>query len=315
MFYLRNLRLKKKCIIITGATGFIGSHTTKLLIKRGYHVVVLTRESSNFERLSDIVNQFDLLLMTSRNRHLVKKLSTYSPVAWIECAWHGVSGKERNAMFQVSDNVPRIINSVRLASQIGCKTWVGLGSQAEYGNINCICDEKIATSPTTLYGMAKLSACWATLGMCESLGIRSVWLRVFSTYGPDDHDYWLIPTLIRDFLNNRRPRLTLCEQMWDYLYVVDAARAILSCIESISARGIYNLGSGKVLLLRDLVEKVQKLCDVSQQADFGAINYRDDQVMHLEANIDKLKNDTGWTPSVSFDEGLKLVVDSYLGKK
>jgi nucleoside-diphosphate-sugar epimerase len=198
--------------------------------------------------------------------------------------------------------------TVDLASAIGCSQWIGLGSQAEYGNQNVRLSEDAPLMPTTKYGEAKKEAGAAALSRCSSVGIAGLWFRIFSTYGPDDSPSWLIPYVIREFIANRQPRLTRCEQKWDYLYVDDAARAIAMVADG-SMAGIFNLGSGNVHPLRSYVDAAQREVGSHAIPDYGAVPYRPDQVMHLEADISKLLAATTWSPRVGIAEGMRATVE------
>lgn len=304
------------CIIVTGATGFIGSHIVECALEKGYRVVVLYRKSSRFDRLEGMRDQLDLVEMTDYTDLINNdELKALAPFAWIETAWKGAAGGDRNASYQIEYNVPRLINGVSAAAAIGCSTWIGLGSQAEYGNQNRILDEKSPNHPTTLYGKAKLSACWAGLGMADALGLRGVWLRIFSTYGPRDNEHWFIPYLIDKFHKGESPELTACEQQWDFLYVKDAASAVLACVEQARAKGVYNLGSGQPRRLKDMVRLVSTLCEGSVEPRFGAKRYRRDQVMHLEADIRRLCSDTQWQPTFKLEDGLRETIRAYRGQE
>ena len=229
------------------------------------------------------------------------------PKVFIHCAWRGVLGGVRNEAYQISENVPLTIKAVELAHASGCRQWIGLGSQAEYGNLNRRLDESAPTTPTTAYGRAKLAAGIAALGLAETLGLRGAWLRVFSTYGPGDAPQWLIQHVVREFLAGRTPQLTRCEQLWDYLYVADAARAIVSVANG-ETTGVFNLGSGRAVVLKELIETIRKIIGSTVEPDYGAVPYRPDQVMHLEADIGKLQAATGWFPTTSFEAGLRATV-------
>ena len=79
----------------------------------------------------------------------------------------------------------------------------------------------------TAYGKAKLKAGISSRSLCKELGIRHIWTRVLSIYGPFDGPNTLITSTIRKIINGERPALTAGEQVWDYLYSKDAAKALL----------------------------------------------------------------------------------------
>jgi nucleoside-diphosphate-sugar epimerase len=184
-----------------------------------------------------------------------------------------------------------------------------LGSQAEYGPQNRVLHETAPTCPTTSYGLAKLCACVLSRHLAEQTGMRFAWMRIFSTYGPKDHVEWMIPGLVRSLCRRERPALTAGQQQWDYLYVEDAAEAICQVAETPGAEGIFNLGSGQTQSIRRIAEQIRDLIDPGLPLGFGEVPYRGDQVMHLQADIARLTEATGWTPRTPLAEGLARTVE------
>lgn len=300
--------MSKASIAITGSTGFIGGAVLReALQEQDRQVIVLVRADSRRDRLP--AGDYKVIEYESLASDVViRELRAAGTQVFIHCAWRGVGGGDRNESFQISENVPFTIQTVTTAAAAGCSQWIGLGSQAEYGNLNARLDEGAALTPTTIYGKGKLAAGISALGLCEAHGILGSWLRVFSTYGPGDAPTWFTPYLIQEFLAERAPKLTACEQLWDYLYVADAARAVLATADA-RAQGVFNLGSGTAHCLKDYIEKIRSVLGTKVQPEYGAVPYRLDQVMHLEADISKLTARTGWRPIISLDDGLRATID------
>jgi nucleoside-diphosphate-sugar epimerase len=301
------VKIPPSTIVLTGATGFIGSAVFAELNRRKIRVLVLLRPESDRSRLPQLAPENVFIFSKLNEPELVKKLRAEQPAIFVHCAWRGVGGQERNAGFQLAENIPLTLASVELAKACGCTQWVGLGSQAEYGNANRILDEMSPTQPTTLYGKAKFTAGNESLALCAQKNLAGAWLRVFSTYGPGDHSHWMIPHVIREFLSGRAPQVTKCEQLWDYLFVADAARAIVSVADG-KTSGIFNLGSGEARPLKKIIETIRAELKTQVQPAYGAIPYRPDQVMHLQADIAKLRAATGWSPQVSLESGIRETV-------
>ena len=137
------------------------------------------------------------------------------------------------------------------------------------------------------------------------------WLRLFSTYGPGDNDCWLIPMLITKMLRGERPQTTLGTQYWDWLYVDDVARGLLAAATTETAQGVFNLGSGEPVQVRAAVEAIRDLAAPGMELVFGEIPFRPDQVMHMQANIERLKAATDWAPQVPFGTGIAQTVAWY----
>jgi UDP-glucose 4-epimerase len=302
-------------VVITGATGFIGASIASEFLHAGDSVIVLTRSNSNLSRLSNLRSDISIVeYSTLEPIHFNFSSMAEGADIFVHCAWSGVAGSDRNEAFQITTNIPTTMHSVELAAMLGCQQWIGLGSQAEYGNLNCKISESCTNLPTTLYGKAKLAAGISAMGLCLAYQMSSSWMRVFSTYGPQDAPNWFIPYVIQEFLANRAPKLTGCEQLWDYLYVKDAGRAVVAAANK-QVNGIFNLGSGNAIPLKIYIETVREILGTSIIPEYGALEYRSDQVMHLEADISKLTETTGWKPTTSLIEGLTKTIDFERSRK
>ncbi|HEY5313467.1 MAG TPA: NAD(P)-dependent oxidoreductase [Pirellulales bacterium] len=296
-------------VLLTGGTGFVGSHAARALIRTGLHdVAVLVRPGADTWRIDDVLSQLTLiagdLYRLDACRAAVKQ---FAPEVIVHAAWSGVLNAERNSP-QQDANVQAALDCVRLAHWAGARHWIGLGSQAEYGACNQRIDESTPARPTTRYGQAKLAVCRQAERLCQALDLRFAWLRLFACYGPQDHPSWLVPYVALALLRGERPAVTAGQQRWDYLYVSDAAEAICRAVQTGDACGVFNLGSGQVETIRRIVELLRDAIDAALPVGFGEVGYRPDQVMHLEANIDRLRRATGWQPRTGLAIGLAKTV-------
>jgi len=233
----------------------------------------------------------------------------FQPDTVFHLAWYGVGNRYRNAEAQIGNNLQSSLSLLRMAIDSGCQTWVGLGSQAEYGLYNTAIEEGSPTNPTTLYGATKLCTYLLTKQLTCEQDMRFAWLRLFSSYGPKDNREWMIPYVIQALQRGDKPSLTAGEQKWDYLYVEDVATALFQVADCHKAHGVFNLGSGQAQTLRGIVETIRDLIDPSLTLGFGDVPYRSDQVMHLQANITKLCEVTGWMPQTTLEDGLRKTVE------
>jgi nucleoside-diphosphate-sugar epimerase len=210
----------------------------------------------------------------------------------------------------VTDNVEIACGLAEAAAAAGVESFIGVGSQGEYGAGSSMREDALP-APTSLYGAAKVASLFLTRQIAAQAGMRHAWLRLFSTYGPRDNSGWLIPMLITEMLAGRRPRTTLGTQSWDWLYVDDVAAGILAVAETPTAAGVFNLGSGQAVPVRQVVERIRDLAAPGLELVFGEIPFRPDQVMHMQADISNLRAATGWQPQVGMAEGLARTVDHY----
>jgi UDP-glucose 4-epimerase len=286
-------------IVVSGGTGFLGSWLSRFLVAQGHCVTVLTRNNSSTWRLgSDFGGTVVALDVTQWPSFLAE--SSFD--IFVSCDWAGVEGLERNNPIQL-ENTNRIVNCLSAFVSAGGHHYVGVGSQAEYGNPNCKIGEDLDCAPTTLYGQAKLETCIQTADILRDSSIIWSWVRVFSTYGPLDTGNWLLNTAIDSFRANEPMKVTRCEQSWSYLYASDAARAIAMIALSDDSNGIYNVGHPMAPPLHDTLQLLHRLMHTESKLEIGAIAYREDQVMVLQPDVTKLQK-LGWTPEISLEEGL-----------
>lgn len=297
-----------KRVLVTGGAGFVGARVVHRLVEQGRDVALLLRETSDPRRLADVLGRCtvlrgDLSCLEAQRA----PLQAFAPEGVLHLAWEGVKGADRNHPMQLF-NVSTSFDLFRLTGEIGCASFVGLGSQAEYGQLSGRIDERAPTRPTTTYGAAKLATGCVLERAAAAADRPFAWLRLFSSYGPDDDPSWLIPYLIRTLIVGERPRLTKAEQIWDYIHVDDVADAIVAALDS-GARGIFNLGSGQARPLREIVERLRDAIDPALPLGFGEVDYRPDQVMHLESEIGALCAATGWAPQVTLEHGLAGTIE------
>lgn len=300
-----------KKAIITGATGAIGSALVRELISRNIEVLVLCRADSNrIDRIPEhpLVRK---IFCDLRNLDQVENTTGYTYDVFYHFAWRGTIGPERNDMYLQNENVKNSLDAVSLAQRFGCHTFIGAGSQAEYGRVEGLLGPNTPTNPETGYGIAKLCSGQMTRELAHSLGIRHIWTRILSVYGPYDGERTMVMSVINSLCHHTVPKCTKGEQEWDYLYSKDAARAFRMLGENGVDGKTYVLGSGSIQPLAEYIKAICSAAAPDIEADFGAIPYAQKQVMYLGANISELQEDTGFTPAYSFEEGIRETVQWY----
>jgi UDP-glucose 4-epimerase len=297
-------------VLLTGASGFVGSHLLARFLRAGEHTVaIVLRPGRTPRRIQHLLGSVEVVAGNlAQPETLADQIHRFAPELVLHSAWAAPSTKNRNSA-EHADHVSHTVALVKLAHAAGAKHFIGLGSQAEYGAAADKADEAQPAQPTTLYGTAKLCAGLLAGKLCATLGIRFTWLRLFAAYGPGEDAGWLIPAMCLAFLSGQRPATTRGEQVWDYLYVEDAAEAVHRVALVPSATGIFNLGSGRGHTVRDVIERVRDLVDPQAPIGFGELDYAPDQVMHMEAKIDRLLLATGWRPETDLQTGLRRTVD------
>jgi UDP-glucose 4-epimerase len=296
--------------LVTGASGHLGSHLTRLLLDSGEDVTVLVRPSSNLWRLDGILDRVHVIYGNLEDPgNSAAELRRASPETVFHLAWSGVTARSRNRPEMLIGNVTGSLQLFRIVQTAGCRCWVGIGSQAEYGRRTEPLSEEMDPRPDTLYGEAKLCLSRMLASLCGESGIRFVWMRLLAAYGPKDSPEHLIPYVIEKLLDGSRPALTTGEQLWDYLYVEDAAEAIYTAGRSGPAEGVYNLASGRPEIVRNIVMTLRNMIDPRLPLGFGEIPTDPSRVTSLSARITKLEGATGWFPKTDLERGLRQTLE------
>ncbi len=308
-----------KTVVITGATGAIGRALIRTSIEAGYEVLtVVHRGSPRAEELARTEHCHVLFLDLDeydRGFEALKKqgISLKNYELFFHLAWAAPFGKDRENLDLQLNNVHASLSAVRFAKALGCNTFVGVGSQAEYGRVEGVLSPGTPAFPETGYGIAKLCAGQMTRLACEQLGLRHIWTRVLSVYGPYDRAQTLISTAVAAMLQNRETSFSPCEQMWDYLYCDDAAQAIFLAGEKGTDGQIYVVGSGEAFPLQEYIKKIATETGYKGEIGFGKRPYNEKQVMFLLGDITDLK-ELGFRPQVSFEEGIRKTIAWRKGK-
>lgn len=298
-------------VFITGGTGVIGSHLVRRLLHEGCAVAALVRPGSAPWRIEDILSNVAVIPgdLTALDQ-AADRIRSFRPDLVVHLAWQGARAfGQQDDPAQAFDNVAGSLELVRLAGQMRCRRWIGLGTAMEYGRFSVPQGEDGTPQPASLYGAAKYSVGLLAERLCRAYGIQFSWLRLFYAYGPGDDPARLIPNVIETLLRGEKPALSPGEQQWDYLYISDLVEALFWVATSPAAQGVFNVGSGQARPIREIVETIRDLIDPSLPLGFGEVPYRPGQVMYLQADITKLRTATGWRPRTSLADGLRRTVD------
>ena len=298
-------------IVITGPTGAIGHALIEQCIKNGDEVLAIARKGSS--RINSIpkdskvtVLELSLCDYDEYIRSAVAPETTYD--VFYHFAWESTTGSARNDTDSQSLNIRYALSAVKLAGFFGCRTFIGAGSQAEYGRVEGSLKPDTPAFPENGYGIAKLCAGQLTRILCGQLGIKHIWTRILSIYGPYDGAGSMVISSLRKMISGEEARFTKGEQEWDYLYSEDAARALYLIAQKGIGNKIYVIGSGKTRKLMDYIKVMEQKLNPVVHPVLGAVPYADKQVMYLCADISELTEDTGFVPAVEFEEGIEKTI-------
>ena len=293
--------------VITGATGMIGATLASLLLSRDIRVTALIHPGS--KKRDNLPSHPYLDIIEAGMTDYAHINPARQADAFFHLAWMGTYGGSRDDLLLQTENIRCSIEAARLSERYGCSVFVGAGSQAEFKKAGKSLGPEDRAEPDTGYGMAKLAAGMMTRKYCRQHGIAHIWDRFFSIYGPLDNSYTMVMSGIYSLLSGGIPEYTPGDQLWDYLYSEDAARAMLLTAEYGSDEKVYCIGSGSVRPLKEYIELIRRAVGVQAEVRLGARPYFPGQVMRLQADIRRLSEDTGFSPEFTFEEGIKRTVE------
>jgi len=286
--------------MISGATGCIGFSLVQKLMQNGHDIYVLLNPQSS---RNSVIEQFIGVKKKYVSLGDYAQLNIDETVdAFIHMAWRG--GTSRNDFETNQWSSFQSVEAIKLASRLGCKKFISLGSQAEYGLTNEIINEELLCTPNTEFGIAKLNTYFRLKNFSERNAMQYAWLRVLSAYGRYDRDSSMLSTVIMSHLSNKEMGLSDCSQNWDFLHADDVAEAILKLSIMNIQSSLYVIGSDEHRTLKEYIEELCAALGASPTKLIGKINLEKDTVVNLRCDSSRLREHTGWVPVMNFQKGI-----------
>lgn len=298
-----------KTAIVTGANGFVGSALVKELASTGTQVFAVVRNKDS--DISAIRGLTGVTLVYCPMENLLEILPDAIPQGaevFYHLAWSGSTGPARGDYDLQLKNVHWTLDAVNAAHQLGCKRFVGAGTLAEYDVQAYTPLDGSTPNAVSCYGAAKIAAHYMSKAECNRLGIDHLWAYLSNTYGIGNYTSNFINFASKVLITGQAPNFTAGEQPYDFVYVSDIALG-LSCIGS---RGkvnhAYYIGSTHPDKLKNFVCALRDEIDPSIHLNLGAVPFHG--VMQPDSTFDctPLVEDTGYSPRVSFREGIQKTI-------
>lgn len=288
-------------ILLTGATGFIGSNIAKSLLKRGDVVYATHRTNSIFEKcilFKDNINWINTDISGWKDQ--IKSIQVEQ---LIHVAWEGIEAEHRNNWDIQIRNFWLSKEYFDLAKDCDIIKVIALGSQAEYGAYSFPVNETTLPVPYDAYGALKTLTANYLRNLFENTNTSWYWIRIFSVFGEGENSNWLLPTVISKLLKNESIPLTSCEQEYNYLYIEDFLKQFLAIVQcNQNKSGIYNLCNAKTISLKDLLLELADLMNASKNLlHFDSIPQRPGQNMLIAGDNSKFRNSFSKKNDVSFE--------------
>lgn len=294
-------------IIITGASGFIGTELTRKFADNGYEVIAI---SSRFNpTFPDRCNVKKICADLNNSAQLLEALSNDEYDVFYHLAWRGVNGPQKaNHQTQI-ENIKLTLKCAEIAHSIGCKKFLCSGTVAER-SVESLHDIK-QTSGGMLYGVAKHSAHLLLETYCKNIGLDYIWMQFSNIYGPSNKTGNLVSYTIDQLLNGKNAEYGPAMQPYDFIFVDDLIEAVYRLGIKQTSRNEYFIGSGKPRILKDYLLEIGQLMGKEELIKIGLRN--DDGIVYKFEMFDtsNLNKEIGDFITKDFCEGIKYTVDNY----
>lgn len=302
-------------VLVTGCTGVTGNALVRYLLAQGLSVTAVVRPNSPRHKFLPNHPQLEIVECDLGAYDDLLKRQRIPYQAFFHLAWDGSRGKEksdlRNHMPMQLGNAGHVLEAVEACRALDCPVFLATGSQAEYGGGTGTVDETTVCRPENGYGAAKVCAATMASILCRQYGIRFIWARLFSVYGPRDATHSMIDLAVTQLLAGKSPAYTKGEQMWNYLYSFDAAKALALLAFTETAEGVYCVASQKSRPLKDYITDLHEVVAPEVKPRLGELSSGSGNSTRMEVDIQRLAHDTGFYEEYSFRQGVAAVRNWY----
>tara|TARA_B110000003_G_scaffold269328_1_gene300206 strand:+ start:3833 stop:4834 length:1002 start_codon:yes stop_codon:yes gene_type:complete len=301
-----------KKILITGAGGFIGSHLTQRLVKKGFKVTALFRYNSSnsrgwldedkdetdghFESKFCDIGDSEFINQSTKNKDIVIHLAAligipYSYYARESYLKTNISGTFNILESCLRNNVSKLIHT---------------STSEVYGTpLTIPISEKNVLQPQSPYAASKIASDHLVMSYFKSFKLPAVIIRPFNNFGPRQSNRAVIPTIISQALKKNCSEIKMgsLKPTRDFLFVHDTVNAYLNLINKKKINGnVYNVGTGVEISVQELIKKILTILDkknikISNQSIRN--RPKTSEVMRLVCNASKIKKDTNWKSSIN----------------
>lgn len=294
--------IKKKLLII-GGTGFLGKNLYEFL-KKKYNVYKITLKKKEDSKT---------LKLDLKNKALIKNFFVNNEFNYIVNLGGYIdhSNLSKNGDEVLKVHLESLFYICKFINKKKLEHFIQIGSSDEYGNNASPQLEKMNEDPFSIYSYAKAAATRFLMTLFKTEKFPVTVLRPFLIYGPGQDLNRFIPQVISGCLNDRVFPTSAGQQLRDFCYIDDFVKSVIKVIGKKKTFGkIYNIGSGKKIKIRDVVNLI-RFNIKKGNPQFGRFPYRKYENMSLYPSIRKIRLDTGWKPKVKLDEGLKKTIKYY----
>jgi len=312
------MKIKGKIVLVTGASGFIGSHLVEALVLKGAEVKTLVRYNSRndwgmLENIpAEVKENLDVTAGDIMDPRVVKAAIKNCDIVFHLAALIGIPYSYVAPESYVNTNIKGTLNVMQASREEGVEKIVHTSTSEVYGTAKYVpIDENHPLQGQSPYSASKIGADMLAHSYFLSFNTPVAIIRPFNTFGPRQSARAVIPTIISQALQENDIKLGSLTPVRDLTYVKDTVNGFIKVAESDNSTGeIINIGNGKGITIGELAEKILHLMDSAStiRTDEGRIRPEKSEVMQLICDNSKAKKMLGWSPHYSLDDGLKETI-------
>ena len=304
--------------LVLGASGFIGRWVAFALSKQDADLYLLVRDEVATQQIMQSlgVSATIIRLDVSDLGAVNAELKNINPEIVFNLVGYGVDPRERDNEDAYLLNAEFAGTLCRAMRTCGTRRWPGQrviqpGSALEYGNVGGPLDEDGPARPVPLYGRTKLAGTIRFIEGCRENSIPGIVARLFTVYGPGEHQVRLFPSLLRTAKTGQALPMTRGDQRRDFTYVEDAAEGLLRLgLVTQQEASIVNVATGRLNTVKQFALEAAKVLGFNDKLiKFGEIPTRSDEMQHEPVTNRRLQLLTGWHPKTTIREGVARTRD------
>ncbi|MDO4490602.1 MAG: NAD(P)-dependent oxidoreductase [Lachnospiraceae bacterium] len=301
----------KKHAMITGADGFIGRNLVAELLEQGWQVTAVVRNTEKARGLLGTHEKLRLLACDMNHyTDLADRWDLGDVSVLFHLAWAGVSDQSSMEYEIQLNNVKCSCDLQRAAQKLGIPRLVYAGSIMEFEHQKALDSGYYQVSLRNTYPVAKTAARSLLQIQAANGGMEYIPVIISNIYGPGENSPRLINTAIRSLLDRKHMSFTRAEQMYDFIYIRDAVRAIRMAGEQGKNNRLYYIGSKRQMPLKQYLFRMRDLLAPDMELGLGEIPFKGVSLTFDEFDTQGLYEDFGFTQEYTFEEGVRLTAEA-----
>lgn len=297
-----------KNVIITGADGFVGSHTVKYFLEQGAFVLALDMVEKP-RRLNADANLTYMRCDISDSEALLKKIPRNLYDTFVHFAWAGSAGEARVDYNLQMRNALSTVECMKAAKELGCSRFVCAGSIMEYEVEAAVHSQGSKPGMGYIYGMGKHIAHCMCKSVAADIGIDLIWPMITNAYGAGELSPRFVNTTIRRIINGEPLQFTAATQNYDFVYVTDVARAFYLIAKNGKPFCEYMIGSSNARPLKEFILELQRELAPDTTPIFGDVPFTGTNMPLSTFDAGAAERDCGFKAEISFAEGTRMTMD------